>query len=121
MSNKGKGRDIQNQNYKAADGNMKTFNVIDYSAKTKISISSESDTDENWQINYRNSLIESIYKYHPMLRPIEFYDYVIQGEGISELKWNPKMIEDKGISLMQLRNLYILLENTEREKHNIKI
>lgn len=126
MSNKGKGKNIQNQNYKAADGNMKTFNVIDYSPKTKICIGSDFDIDKN-----KNDLdaikadtIKNILTRNPRNAQERFHKYLNIDFKTGSVEWNKEALDNASNELWgDLRNLETTLYNFEvRDKiYNLNI
>lgn len=101
-------------NYKDLDGNMRTFNYVDYDPKTRVatSLNPDKETLAKLVAADRKALQQKILDLDPSAVPHIFHDFTLRGEqGIS---WRKPMILDEGTPTDKLRDLHTL---TEKRQH----
>jgi hypothetical protein len=97
--------------YTDIDGMRKQFTVVDHDKKIQISSSLDERLPENWQAEYRASLVKRIAEVPASLCHEWFYDFTLRGEGQTEITWNMDMLLDSGVPISQLRDICVILEN----------
>ena len=101
------------QHYTDIDGQSKSFTMIDYDVKPKLTmpITSTDIEDAKEAITvYRKELIERILALPASNTAPEFYDFTLRGETAHTIKWNETMLRDPGLSVDRLRAICTLTE-----------
>lgn len=101
------------QHYTDLDGQTKSFTMIDYDVKPKLTIpisSSDITSAKEALILYRKELIDRILELPASNTDVTFYDFTVRGQNAQTITWNETMLRDPGISIDTLRNICNLTE-----------
>lgn len=95
------------------DGMSKQFTYVDHDVKTKISTTVMSDREKtklkDELASYRTGLILKITISPPSLCPEIFQDFTLRGQGKEKIEWNEKMLQDPGLPMQKLVDMWTLL------------
>ena len=101
------------QGYTDLDGMSRQFTFVDHDKKPTVSLNN-SKVDFQELKNYRAELVSRIVDLSPMYCPPLFKDFIVNG------LWNKDMLENEGVPLQTLRDLAVLMENTDKIINNIE-
>lgn len=100
--------------YEAEDGQLRNFTHVDHDRKTTISVPGDGTNPQVEIDRYRSLLVEKILAIPAVYCNMLFVDYTLRGEkAAGTVKWNATMLEDKGVPLTQLQDIYTLASNMQ--------
>lgn len=102
--------------YTDIDGMRKQFTVVDHDKKTKMLSPIQDKPTTGWEAEYRGNLIKRILAIPASLCHLWFQDFTIRGEAQKSIEWNTDMLLDNGVPTSRLRDICVVLENTQESR-----
>lgn len=105
------------------DGMSKQFTYVDHDVKTKIATTPSLSEKERMRLademkTYRTGLILKITISPPSLCPDIFQDFTLRGKERTNIEWNEQMLQDPGLPLQKLIDIWTLLSKRVESVRN---